>query len=262
MTSLPALLEKVLPIAIQAGKAILEVYHRDDFEVQAKADNSPLTAADLASDSIIRAGLEKLDDQYIIVSEENRQVSYAARKSARRLWLVDPLDGTKEFLKRNDEFCVCIALIEAGRPILAIIHAPVTGLSYVATVNGGVQVIDAKGKVSQLSPKPEVRADHAPRLRFGVSRSHLSAATQDYLATFEKPAHVPMGSALKFCAIAEGQLDAYPRFGPTMEWDTAAGDLLIHEVGGQLVHAETGELLMYNKESLLNPFFIAKGWKC
>lgn len=259
--TLPELLKLVEPIARNAGKAILKVYNSDDFEMKLKGDDSPLTAADLASEVVIKAGLESLDDQYTIVSEESKEVPYEARSQADRLWVVDPLDGTKEFLKRNDEFCVCIALVEAGRPILGIIHAPVTGISYVSIKGHGAQAIDSTGEVRQLSRKPETRKPDAPNLRFGVSRSHLNQETQDYLLDFKEPVKTPMGSALKFCAIADDKMDAYPRFGPTMEWDTAAGDLLVHETGGQLVHAETGEKLKYNKPNLLNPYFIAKGWK-
>ena len=257
---LPELLKQVEVISRAAGKAILEVYNREDFEMQLKGDDSPLTAADLASEVVIKAGLEKLADQYVIVSEESIEVPFSDRENAHRLWMVDPLDGTKEFLKRNDEFCVCIALIENGRPILGIIHAPVTGVSYVGIKGGGVQAIDSNGEVRQLAPKPGSRHASATGLRFGVSRSHLNQETKDYLNNFKEPVQAPMGSALKFCAIADDTMDAYPRFGPTMEWDTAAGDLLVHETGGELLHAETGDKLVYNKPNLLNPFFIAKGW--
>jgi len=256
---LPELLRQVEGIARSAGEAILDVYHHKDFEARLKGDDSPLTAADLASEKVIKAGLDKLADQYLIVSEESKEVPFADRAGAHRLWLVDPLDGTKEFLKRNDEFCVCISLIEAGRPILAVIHAPVTGISYVSTKGNGVHAIDANGVTRKLLPNL-TRNDRAKGMRFGVSRSHLSQPTIDYLEDFIESLPVPMGSALKFCAIADDVLDGYPRFGPTMEWDTAAGDLLVHETGGQVVHAETGEKLMYNKPNLLNPPFIAKGW--
>jgi len=260
MMKLSLLLRQVEIIARAAGTAILNVYGREDFEVQLKGDQSPLTAADLAAEEVIKAGLEKLDDQYIIVSEERSAVPFSDRASAHRLWLVDPLDGTKEFLKRNDEFCVCIALIEDGRPILGVIHAPVSGLSYVSIKGGGVQAIDAKGRLEKLSPKPIACHAGATGLRIGVSRSHLNEETKNYLDTYTAPVLIPMGSALKFCAIANDTMDAYARFGPTMEWDTAAGDLLVQETGGELLHAVTGEKLVYNKADLLNPSFIAKGW--
>ena len=259
--TLSELADLVEPIARKAGEAIIKVYRSTDFEQKLKLDESPVTAADLASEKVINTGLTSIEDLYVIVSEESREVPYADRASAKRLWVVDPLDGTKEFIKRNDEFCVCIALVEAGRPVLGIIHAPVTGLSYSAIKGHGVTVKDSDGKVRQLSLKPQSRNAGTPNLRFGVSRSHLNQDTLDYLSRFVDPVKTPMGSALKFCAIAEGQMDAYPRFGPTMEWDTAAGDVLVHETGGQLIHAETGEPLTYNKPNLLNPYFIAKGWQ-
>lgn len=265
---LPDLLTHVEQIARAAGIAILEIYQRAHVEVQRKDDNSPLTAADMASEAVIKTGLEKLDDQYLIISEERTEVPYADRAKAHRLWMVDPLDGTKEFLKRNDEFCVCIALLENDQPILGVIHAPVTGISYAAIKGGGAQVISTDGKIKQLPrrrapeklTKPKTQNPEAKGLRFGVSRSHLNEETTAYLSTFEAPIQVPMGSALKFCAIADDAMDVYPRFGPTMEWDTAAGDVLIHEIGGALVDARTGKPLVYNKQNLLNPPFIAKGW--
>lgn len=260
-STLPELLALVEPIARNAGKAILKVYENDTFELKLKDDESPVTTADLASEAVINSGLVSLKDQYPIISEESEDVLYEERASADRIWLVDPLDGTKEFLKRNNEFCVCIALIEAGRPILGVIHAPVSAVSYMSAKGHGVKVIDSNGNVRELSPKPESRKAKTSNLRFGVSRSHLNQETKDYLNIFSEPLKIPMGSALKFCAIADDEMDVYPRFGQTMEWDTAAGDLIVHEIGGQLVHAATGELLKYNKPNLLNPNFIAKGWR-
>jgi len=177
------LLLEVESIARLAGEAILEVYDSSDLSASLKPDQSPVTAADLVSEEVIRNGLMQLSVQYLIVSEESTSISFEERVAANRLWIVDPLDGTKEFLKRNDEFCVCIALIEKRRPILGVIHAPVSGKSYLAAKGEGVLVRSASGEFSQLSPKPRAPSIGTNDLRFGVSRSHLNQATKDYLSS-------------------------------------------------------------------------------
>ena len=252
-----SLLVQVDAIARAAAKAILEVYQSKDFSVKFKSDRSPVTAADMASENVIRTGLEQLDEQFPIVSEEHEAVPFRERSTAKRIWVVDPLDGTKEFLKQTDEFCICIALIEAGRPVLGVIHAPVSGKSYLAASNEGAFVSSTLATLVRLSPKHKPSARNKSGLRFGVSRSHLSTATKEFIRTFDSPKLIPMGSALKFCALAEGALDVYPRFGPTMEWDTAAGDLIVKEAGGSLRAVGTDKPLLYNKSSLVNPSFVA-----
>lgn len=256
-SSLHALAIEVERIARRAGDAILEVYASSDLGVEYKADYSPLTEADQRSEEVIQAGINALAEGYLIVSEESKQLPYTERSKHHIVWVVDPLDGTKEFVKRNGEFCVCIALVEDGVPILGVIHAPVTRRSYVAWKTGGTHTVDEEGgPFVPLAQRAAIALSEA-RLRFCVSRSHLSEATQAYMTDFNSPQAVPMGSALKFCGIAANQIDVYPRHAPTMEWDTAAGQIILEEAGGSVVEAYSGEPLRYNKENLLNPHFIA-----
>ena len=254
---LEALAIQIEAVARRAGEAILEVYGTDDFGVSAKADDSPLTLADERSEEVIQAGIQALGTEYLIVSEESKRLPVAERRAHDTVWVVDPLDGTKEFVKRNGEFCVCIALVTGGVAELGVIHAPVRGRSFVAWRDGGVHVCDAAGApLEPLAQRAPIDLK-SPGLRFCVSRSHLSEATERYLAQFDSPEAVPMGSALKFCGIAEDTIDVYPRHAPTMEWDTAAGQLILEEAGGAVLHADTHEPLRYNKADLVNPHFVA-----
>lgn len=244
-------------LAEAAGAAILEIYQDPSrFDVDYKSDNSPLTAADKASNAIIVKGLESLPDQFPIISEESKNQPYEIRKSYEYCWLVDPLDGTKEFIKRNGEFTINIALIRDGKPIVGLLYVPVTGACYFAAEGEGAWRIDGQEEV-QL----ECASFHLenPGLRVLCSRSHLSPATKEYVDRLDAAVLVPQGSALKFTVMAEGKGDIYPRIGPTMEWDTAAAHILLNEAGGQIVEFATGKPLTYNKDSLLNPDFIAYG---
>ena len=257
----PARLAELAPaverIARDAGLAVAEVYAQADLGVEVKRDESPLTEADRRSEAVIQRGLAALDTGYLVVSEESRQAPYAERARHATVWMVDPLDGTKEFVKRNGEFCVCIALVVRGEAVLGVVHAPVTQRSYVAWRGGGAHVSDAAGEALQPLPA-RARIDLAARgLRFCVSRSHLSAATEAFLADFDAPEAVPMGSALKFCGVADGRIDVYPRHAPTMEWDTAAAQVVLEEAGGRVVEHGTDRPLRYNKPDLVNPHFVA-----
>ena len=254
-------------IARRAGRAILEVYERSDPEradhagptVVEKGDGSPLTEADRRSEAVIRDGLMGLEPDFLIVSEEGERQPYAERARHERAWLCDPLDGTKEFLRRNGEFCVCVALCVAGAPVLGLIHAPVDGRSHLAWRGAaGVHVRAAAGGEWAVLRKRQPLDGRAAGLRVCVSRSHLSPATEAYLAGFDAPRAVPLGSALKFCAIAEDRIDLYPRLAPTMEWDTAAGQCLVEVAGGEVLDAESGAPLRYNKPALVNPHFVAR----
>ncbi len=249
-------LQIAIDAAIEAGRKILEIYNdpNADFEVERKADNSPLTKADKAAHMQIVQILEPL--QIPILSEEGRGVPYEERCEWSRLWIVDPLDGTKEFIKRNGEFTVNIALVEDGVPVMGVIYVPVTGeLYYGDREDGAFKVVDSI--TTQLPIKSE-------REEFVVvaSRSHLSQETTDFIESLraDHPTidMVSKGSSLKICLVAEGAADVYPRFAPTMEWDTAAGDAILRAAGGLLTLTDSAQPLTYNKVDLLNPHFITR----
>ncbi len=255
--SLADLAHAIEPIAREAGKVIMSIYPRAHMAVEFKGDESPVTEADRRAERVLKEGMEALDVDYPIVSEEGREIPFDERKKLAALWLVDPLDGTKEYVKRNGEFCTCIALIEGGRPTLGVIHAPESGKSWLAWKGGGVHVVEREGAEPKAVPARKPIDLGASGLRFGVSRSHLNKATTEYLSKYEGMEKVATGSALKFCAIAEDEIDVYPRLAPTMEWDTAAGECILTEAGGSITQLESGEPLTYNKEKLVNPSFIA-----
>ena len=256
-----ALREPAIALAEAAGRAIMGVYARE-FAVERKDDRSPLTEADLASHRLLVAGLEALTPDIPVLSEESAALEPSLRRSWSRLWLVDPLDGTREFVKRNGEFCVCIALIENGAPVLGLVHAPVTGVSWSALAGVGAWRREAGGEdvalAHALETSASIAASHPPAgLRVAASRSHLDARTAALLERLPDAERVPMGSALKFGLLAEGRLDLYPRFGPTSEWDTAAGQCLVEAVGGAVLDL-SGKPLRYNqRDTLLNGDFIA-----
>lgn len=249
------LLQQVAMLAREAGDAILVVYG-EDFEVQRKADQSPVTAADLAAQRVITAGLAQLEDGLPVISEEARAAPWSQRREWRRYWLVDPLDGTREFIKRNGEFTVNIALIENHEPVLGVVLAPVTGELYAAARGQGAWLqshVDA--------PWQRIAARHfvLPATVAG-SRSHGGSGTalleqligDDYQST-------PLGSSLKFCLVARGDADVYLRRGATSEWDTAAAQSVLEEAGGAVIDL-SGEPLRYNRgDSLINPEFLAVG---
>jgi len=250
------LVRKIVDISILAGQEIMSVYESDaDCQVESKSDDSPLTRADRQANDIIVAHLAKLDPAYPIISEENKLQAYEERKDFRRFWLVDPLDGTKEFIKRNGEFTVNIALVEDGRPIMGVVYVPVSGDTYFATKGEGAYHINSAGEETKLQASPYHIGDEG--LRVVCSRSHINEATQSYIDQLNAPATVSKGSSLKFILLASGQAEVYPRMGPTMEWDTGAAQIVLEEAGGQVLHHETLQPLNYNKENLLNPYFIA-----
>lgn len=249
-----------IALAEQAGRAIMAVYARD-FAVESKDDRSPLTEADLASHHVLVDGLRALTPEVPVLSEESAALDVAERRAWSRLWLVDPLDGTREFVKKNGEFCVCVALIENGAPLLGVVHAPVTGLTWSAVAGVGAWRREAGADempLGALAASVSAATPLAPPpLRVAASRSHLDARTAALLDRLPNAERVAMGSALKFGLLAEGRLDLYPRFGPTSEWDTAAGQCLVEAVGGAVLGLD-GRRLRYNqRETLLNGDFIA-----
>lgn len=249
-------LDPVRALAAEASERILDIYSTA-FEVTAKDDHSPLTDADLAAHRAIVAGLERLTPDIPVLSEESAAVPFAERSTWRRYWLVDPLDGTKEFVQRNGQFTVNIALIEDHEPVFGVVRVPVTGMCYSAARGCG-----AFRQESDRPPQPIA----VKRLRAGEpvkvvgSKSHGGPKLQKFAAKLGPHELVTIGSSLKFCQVAEGSADVYPRFGPTSEWDTAAAQAIVEVAGGQVVSVETGQPLRYNtKESLLNPPFIVYG---
>ena len=248
---------QIVTIAKQAGAEIMEVYdHYQDIGVQHKSDNSPLTIADQKANDIIVAGLKGLAIQYPIISEENKAIPFEERQSFTRVWMVDPLDGTKEFIKRNGEFTVNIALLEEGKSILGVIYAPALNLTYWAAQGVGAFKEEDGGFVSISAH--EFNLDQKG-VRIVCSRSHLNTATQACVDAFEEPKLVPTGSSLKIALVAEGAADFYPRLGPTMEWDIAAAQVILEEAGGTLVELVNHLPLKYNRADMLNPHFLAFG---
>lgn len=258
--------------AIDAGQAILKVYSQADFGIEKKSDKSPLTLADKAAHEMIVAHLSKLEMP--ILSEEGRSIPYETRKNWPCFWMVDPLDGTKEFIKRNGEFTVNIALIYDQTPVLGVIYVPVRKRLYFAEKNAGAFVmafadLDVVQKYSfdeivGLSRPISVKTETTGTFTIVGSRSHV---TPELLAYVEKKRgehetleFISAGSSLKICQVAEGKADVYPRLGPTMEWDTAAGHAIAEAAGAMVFRSDTGGPMLYNKENLLNPwFFVSNG---
>ena len=256
-------LKTAITAALEAGKAILEIYHSGDFEVELKGDNSPLTKADVASHNVIISYLSKTDIP--VLSEEGKAIPYADRKDWKQLWIVDPIDGTKEFIKRNGEFTVNIALIENQKAILGVIFVPVSGeLYFSSTALGAYKVLvdlenyDLNVLFKEGTKLPIERDDKA--FTIVASRSHMSVETEDYVKDMrQKHGDVNLiskGSSLKLCMVAEGQADCYPRFAPTMEWDTAAGQAICEHAGFEVIDWETKKSMLYNREELLNNWFL------
>ena len=245
-------LDKIETIAKEAGKAIMEIY-KEDFEVKYKEDESPLTKADLIANSIICEELSKLYSDIPILSEENKAVPYEKRKDWEYYWCIDPIDGTKEFIQKNGEFTVNIALIEKGTPVLGVVYAPAIDELYTAKKGEGAF---KNGKRLPLKTNQNPQKE----LLVVASKSHLSKETQEFIDTLkaQKIKQVSKGSSLKLCMVAEGSADIYPRLAPTMEWDTAAADAIVREAGKVSYIFDTKEALCYNKENLLNPWFIVK----
>jgi 3'(2'), 5'-bisphosphate nucleotidase len=251
MRDLTQLAQGLMPVAARAGEAIMKVYDAG-FEVQRKEDNSPLTLADLESQRIIIDALQRLTPDIPILSEESAAAPWEQRRHWRELWVVDPLDGTREFVKRNGEFTVNIALVVEHEAVLGIVTAPAKGLCYWGAAGvGAFSEHRSAGRV-----RIQTSAPPSP-LRVVGSRSHAGAQTAAYLSKLAPHIVTGIGSSLKFCLIAEGNADLYPRFGPTSEWDTAAGQALLEAAGGQVTRFD-GHRLRYNcRESLINGDFIA-----
>lgn len=249
--------------AIEAGKAILEVYSTE-FNIEIKGDESPLTQADKNANDVINGYLQKTS--FPIISEENKQLDYSERKDWESCWIVDPLDGTKEFIKRNGEFTVNIALVTNGNPILGVIYVPVSKTLYytgpearssykIELINEEVSVESIFENASEIVPA----SSDDTVTRIVGSRSHLNADTEKFISEIKKQKSVEIvskGSSLKFCLVAEGEAHIYPRYAPTMEWDTAAGQAICQAAGVQVIDNTTKQPLRYNKENLLNPYFL------
>jgi 3'(2'), 5'-bisphosphate nucleotidase len=248
---LTELLPQVTALACESGRRILALYQDFNPQVEYKVDHSPLTQADLVSHQILETGLSGLTPRWPILSEESAPVPFTERKSWRHFWMIDPLDGTKQFLKRTGEFTVNIALIEDDRPVLGVVYAPVIDRLYFAARGNGSYRTASKVTTPITVAPPAVGST-----RFVVSRDHPSE-TENFLDQTEGCEVLVMGSSLKFCLIAEGGADVYPRNGPTMEWDTAAAQCILEEAGGSVTDLE-GTPLRYNKYFLNNPGFIAR----
>ena len=248
-----ALLNEAIAIARGAGELILEVYH-SDVEVYEKQDHSPVTQADLLAHQYIVGKLAQLTPQLPILSEESAKIPWAQRQNWDEYWLVDPLDGTKEFIKQNGEFTVNIALIVAGIPVLGVVYAPAMDTLYFAAQGLGAYKRCQKSAMTKITVASKQPAE---KWRVVGSRSHANQETQDYLNALDAPYEfVEMGSSLKICLVADGTAHLYPRLGLTSEWDTAAAHAVVLEAGGSIQHLD-GKGLIYNqKESLLNPHFV------
>lgn len=261
------LIDIAIKAALDAGSTILAVY-ATDFDVDYKMDDSPLTIADQKANAVIETYLK--DTQLPIISEETKALDYTERQNWTHCWIVDPLDGTKEFIKKNGEFTVNIALTQNGVPIEGVIYAPVLGDLYYTENNSAFKVsiesgseqdalkeiVALKAKGQKLQPAP-----WQDPIRVVGSRSHMNAETEDFVTQLKRNHETEMvskGSSLKFCLVAEGSAHVYPRFAPTMEWDTAAGQAICMAVGLSVTRQDTGEPLTYNKENLLNPYFLVQ----
>lgn len=248
------LLKSAITAAELANIEILKVYHSNDFQAEAKGDNSPLTLADRKAHAVIESVLKQTN--FPILSEEGKNIPYTERKDWEYFWLVDPLDGTKEFLKKNDEFTVNIALIHKGVPVLGVVSVPVSGDTYYASKGVGA-FLKRGGNVTHLAKRAPIDLS-ASGLRVVASRSHMNDETRDFVDQLKDPVLVTKGSSLKFTLLAVGEADVYPRYAPTMEWDTAAAHALVNEVGLKVYQHGGDSELLYNKEHLLNPWFLVR----
>jgi 3'(2'), 5'-bisphosphate nucleotidase len=243
---------KIKNIAIEAGNAIMKIYEKD-FKIEYKDDKSPLTEADTKSNEIICSALLNLYPEIPILSEENKVIAFEERKEWEYYWCIDPIDGTKEFIRKNGEFTVNIALIHNEKPVLGVVYAPVLNDIYSAKENAG-------SFKNGLKLPLKINDNQEEKMYVVASKSHLSIETQEFidnLAT-KKVEQISKGSSLKLCMVAEGVADIYPRLAPTMEWDTAAADAIVRESGKMIYQYENDDFLKYNKENLLNPWFVVK----
>ena len=245
-------LESIVKIAKEAGDAIMKIYKKD-FTIEYKDDKSPLTEADTKANEIICNALEELYPNIPLMSEENKQTEYEVRKNWEYYWCIDPIDGTKEFIKKNDEFTVNIALIYKDTPVLGVVYAPAIDEMYKAKKGEGAF------KNNQKLPL-YINNNQEENLKVVASKSHLSKETQDFIDNLptKNIEQVSKGSSLKLCMVATGEADIYPRLAPTMEWDTAAADAIVRESAKMTYQFENKNKVLYNKENLLNPWFIVK----
>lgn len=272
-----SVLHAVVACVLEAGAAVMAVYNSDDFAIERKDDDSPLTQADRASHEVLVSTLADLSE-FPILSEESDPAPWSERQAWDRYWLLDPLDGTKEFIKRNGEFTVNVALVEKGEPILGVVYAPAKGLLYFAHRGDGAykavlhEAGPEKNSVESVEPVESVEnvlaaaqpikvasppTDSAKPWCVMGSRSHSQEDFEAFIARLPASELKPLGSSLKLCLVAEGQADLYPRLGPTSEWDTAAAQAIVEVAGGLVLNVETGQPLRYNqKESILNPKFV------
>lgn len=261
-------LSPVVEIAKRAGDIILDVYNSNtaDWELQTKSDDSPLTRADLSANEHICSELKSLHPSIPIMSEENKNAPFSERYKWTHYWCVDPLDGTKEFVKRNGEFTVNIALMAAvdtaqpqlgAAPVLGIVYAPVLEKVYFAVKGCGAFIVESSQPEKQIRCAEFSEKDAG--LTFVCSRSHLDERTQAFIEKYESPNKKSVGSSLKFMIVAEGAAHIYPRMAPTSEWDTAASQIIVEEAGGQVLDADSYKPMRYNKENTLNSFFVVYG---
>lgn len=248
------LAEQIGDVAKRAGRVIMEVY-KTDFDVEKKGDDSPVTEADRKAEELIFRNIrEGITAEYPLVGEESVSEGNMPDITGKPFWLIDPLDGTKEFVSRSGQFTVNIALIENGVPTLGVVHLPASGDTFIATRAGSFAQYGGEGKAVQIT----CRRPPKDGLVAIASKNHLTPETGEYLSGLPVKDTVNAGSSLKFCCVAEGKADVYPRFGPTMEWDTAAGHAVLLYAGGEVV-TEDGQPLRYGKPDLRNPNFIARG---
>ena len=250
--------DTILPILREASKAILEIYADEDrFHTEVKADHSPLTEADKRSNKIICDALADVYPDIPVISEESRQVDYAIRAGYSSYFLIDPLDGTKEFIKRNGEFTINIAYVEGNRPKGGYVYIPCTDLAYMAEFGGGSWRLGLDNQKIMLRSVPFYLMDQG--IKVVASRSHIDDQTAKMISQLNMPEIVSVGSSLKFLLIAEGKAHFYPRLAPTMEWDTAAAQCILEEAGGSIIQWRNLQPVSYNKPDLLNPYFLAMG---
>lgn len=247
-----SILPDVIKIADEASEKVLHIY-QSDFKVNYKEDHSPITAADIASHDIIVKGLRQISRDIPILSEEGAEIPWEERKKWRRFWLIDPIDGTKDFTQRTGEFTVNIAMIEDGEPVMGVVTAPALKEAFWGIKGEGAHMRDRTGRVHRIRV-----AEPKDTLRVVASKNHLNEETRAFIETLGSHETVQAGSSLKFCRIAEGHADIYPRMGPTSEWDTAAAHAVLVAAGGK-VQTPEGQPLIYGKENILNPNFIAAG---
>ncbi|WP_149359678.1 3'(2'),5'-bisphosphate nucleotidase CysQ [Lolliginicoccus suaedae] len=253
-----ALVAGVLELAREAGNRILDIY-RAGFDVDLKADGSPLTAADLASHHCLVDGLRALGAGMPVLSEEDGLPPFAVRQRWSRYWLIDPLDGTKEFVQRNGDFTVNVALIDSGVPVLGVVHAPVRGTSWFAAAGSGAWKQQGQEDPVPIATAPMSGRPDEAAMRVVASRNHRGAAVDALLDRLPHATSISVGSSLKLCMVAEGAADLYPRLGPTSEWDTAAGQCVAEQAGGAVTTLDMAALRYNTKDSVLNPHFVVVG---